>query len=63
MMTGIDSRWVMVEAQSLADLIALAVMAADRLDLRDAALARELTGAAASVRAGQEALIFPDQEG
>ena len=62
MMTGIESRWVMVEAHSLGDLIALAVMAADRLDLRDAALARELTGAAANVRAGQESLIFPDQE-
>jgi hypothetical protein len=61
-MTGIESRWVMVEAQSLADLIALAVMAADRLDLRDAPLARELTGAAASVRASQEVLAFPDQE-
>ncbi|HVE28345.1 MAG TPA: hypothetical protein VNC22_23215 [Sporichthya sp.] len=62
MMTGIESRWVMVEAHSLADLIALAVMAAERLDLRDAALARELTGAAASVRESQESLHFPDME-
>jgi hypothetical protein len=52
----------MVEAHSLADLIALAVMAAERLDLRDAALARELTGAAASVRESQESLHFPDME-
>lgn len=62
MMTEIEPRWSLVETRTLDDLIALAVTAADHLDLRDAVLAREMIGAASALRHGREALLFPDSE-
>jgi len=62
MMTEAESRWSLVETASLDDLIALAVTAADRLDLKDAILAREMIGAAAALRTSRESLLFPDSE-
>jgi hypothetical protein len=62
MMTEVEPRWSLVETRTLDDLIALAVTAADRLDLRDDVLAREMIGAAAALRASRETLLFPDAE-
>ena len=62
MITEAESRWSLVETASLDDLIALAVTAADRLDFRDAVLAREMIGAAAALRTSRESLLFPDAE-
>lgn len=61
-MTEVEPRWSLVETRSLDDLIALAVTAADHLDLRDAVLAKEMIGAAAALRASRETLLFPDDE-